>query len=53
MIKNITIQLLKGLELEFGRRCEVSPSEEDRDTYAKWFDQVKNMRLSLQKGSVK
>ena len=53
MIKNITIQLLKGLELEFGRRCEVSSSEEDRDTYAKWFDQVKNMRLRLQKGSVK
>tara|TARA_B100002019_G_C21272705_1_gene603315 strand:- start:3547 stop:3708 length:162 start_codon:yes stop_codon:yes gene_type:complete len=53
MIKNITIQLLKGLELEFGRRCEISSSEEDRDTYAKWFDQVKKMRLSLQKGSVK
>lgn len=52
-MKDLVLVILKGVMIDFKRRCEQSTWEQDRDTYSKWHGQIKTMIDTIENGGVK
>ena len=52
-MKDSIVLILKGVMLDFKRRCEQNTDEGSRDTYGKWHGQIKEMIDRIENGGVK
>jgi len=52
-MKDVVLSLLQIVEDIFKKRCEQSTWEQDRDTYSKWHDQIRNMIKTIENGGIK
>jgi hypothetical protein len=53
MIKENLIALLKILEKDYKFRIESSYDEQDSDKWSKFHEEIRQQRLTMQKGGIK
>ena len=52
-MKDLVLVILKGVMIDFKRRCEQNTDEGSRDIYGKWHGQIKTMIDTIENGGVK